>query len=263
MPRETTSVSGLSGFAADADAKAHTFVDRLDAMLTISGDDGHHLTRVRRLRVGEVLTAADGSGAWRRYVVRDSVDGSLTAEAQPGDEVVEEPSAGSPVAVAFALTKGQKPAGVVRALTELGVDQIVPVSSARSVVRRDADRSAVATERLRSVAREAACLCRRARLPEITGDVALDELRPPPETTVVVAQRSGQGAPPTGLHTAGGGVPPAGRAGWLLLVGPEGGFEAGELAALRPGGSVAVGPYVLSAPTAAVAAAAVLVRERS
>ncbi|MEZ5170244.1 MAG: RsmE family RNA methyltransferase [Acidimicrobiia bacterium] len=240
------------GFAADADAKAHTFVDRLDPTLTITGDDGHHLTRVRRLRAGDALTAADGSGVWRRYVVRDALDGSLTATAEPGDEPVEEPLASPPLAVAFALTKGQKPAGVVRALTELGVDRVLPVSSARSVVRRDARRSAEATSRLRVVAREAACQCRRARLPEIVGEAPLDRLQPASGTVVLAAQRDARSAP----------VPPAGRPGWLLVVGPEGGLEPSELAALGPDGVVGVGPHVLRAPTAAVAATAVLVRER-
>ena len=51
-------------------AVAHTYVDRLDDAIRIDGDDGHHLQRVRRLQPGERVTAADGYGRWRSYVDR-------------------------------------------------------------------------------------------------------------------------------------------------------------------------------------------------
>ena len=45
----------------------------LDDSVEITGADGHHLQRVRRLRVGEHVTAADGAGGWRRYEI-DAVE---------------------------------------------------------------------------------------------------------------------------------------------------------------------------------------------
>ena len=53
----------------DAAAAALVYVESLGERCEIDGDDGHHLERVRRLRVGERVDAADGAGAWRRYEI--------------------------------------------------------------------------------------------------------------------------------------------------------------------------------------------------
>ena len=55
------------GFAAAAPAVAHVFVERVgdEDGVWVDGDDGHHLQRVRRLRVGEAVTASDGLGTWQ------------------------------------------------------------------------------------------------------------------------------------------------------------------------------------------------------
>src|SRR5690349_12284213 len=122
------------GWAADASAVAHVICDgALDDDLVISGDDGHHLERVRRLRAGEIITASDGDGRWREYCIDTTSRGSLSLRAQ--SDVRMEPSLDPTLAIAFALTKGGKPDTVAARLTELGVDRLLPVIAARSVVR--------------------------------------------------------------------------------------------------------------------------------
>src|SRR4051812_45237865 len=116
---------------ADIPASAHLFVDpsageALAETLDIGGEDGHHLIRVLRLRVGETVTVADGAGGWRPYALGAIAPGGavrLDATGEPGVEPVMTPR----LAVAFALTKGDKPELVVQKLTELGVDRILPV----------------------------------------------------------------------------------------------------------------------------------------
>ena len=69
----TTEIS--STLLADFPAVAHVIVDlpnELSDELKITGSDGHHFVRVRRLRIGEVVTAANGSGSWRPYRVVES-----------------------------------------------------------------------------------------------------------------------------------------------------------------------------------------------
>jgi 16S rRNA (uracil1498-N3)-methyltransferase len=227
------------GFAADERATAHVLVDRLESALTIDGDDGHHLARARRLRAGEIVTAADGRGCWRPYTVAEVARGALTLTATA--ETRREPDLVPPLKIAFALTKGVKPDTVVRQLTELGVDAVLPVVGERSVAR--GDRSVV--DRLRRVAREAAMQSRRSRLPEIAAPAPLLDLLG--RAGLVVAERGGPG-----------GVPEAGDAGWTVLVGPEGGFSASEQEALGSVARLDLGAHVLRAETAAVAAAAVL-----
>ena len=241
------------GFAAGADAAAHAFTAALDDAVVVDGPDGRHLERVRRLRVGERVTLADGAGHWRPYRIVGTGKARLDVEADGPTR--EEPGLTPRLAVAFGIGKGAKPEQVVSGLTELGVDRIVPFLSARSVVRWDGDRAATAGERLRRVAREAAMQCRRSRLPEVGDPVGIDGLVT--DGVVVVGDPAGTAA----IDLA----PPKGGE-WLAVVGAEGGLAPEERAALEAGSGavgLAVGPHVLRTETAAVAVAAVLAARRA
>ncbi len=235
---------------ADLTATAHVYVERLDDTIRVGGDDGHHLVRVRRLRAGEVVTAADGYGRWRTYSV-DAVEGGVVCLHATSDLAHEVPLVPR-LTVACALTKGERPELVVQKLTELGADTIVIVQAARSVVRWDVDREHAAMHRLRRIAREAGAECRRARLPVIDGPVPLSELAG--RSGLVVADR--EGMPADGLPE-----PAAGE--WLVVVGPEGGLDESELELFADAPRLAVGRFVLRAETAAIAAAATLAWRRS
>jgi 16S rRNA (uracil1498-N3)-methyltransferase len=238
-------------YAAGEAAAAHCFVARLDEAITIDGPDGHHLQRVRRLRAGELVTAADGVGGWRKYVITAAEPGRLLLRAESGVTIEPEPSPA--VGVAVALTKGTKLETVVAQLTELGVSRIEPVRARRSVVRWDAARAEAAVARLRAVAREASMQCRRARIPVVATVCDLADLAGRPG--IVVA--SHDGGPARGIPQPVAGAWPHGA--WTVVVGPEGGFEPGEAEALGPIGRLALSPYVLRAQTAPVVAAALLV----
>ncbi|HEV7523802.1 MAG TPA: RsmE family RNA methyltransferase [Acidimicrobiia bacterium] len=233
---------------AGAHAVAHVFVDALDDRCEISGDDGHHLQRVRRITPGEIVTAADGSGAWRTYAVGEVGVRQLTLVAQ-GDREVE-PAPRITVAVAVALTKGGLD-DVVAAVTELGVVRITPVRTERVVVRWDETRARKAVARLRFVAREAAMQSRRARLPVVDEVVDLAALADRPG--LIVADPGGAAAFELPAPASDAADP-----GWTVLVGPEGGLSPSELAAFAHVPRLRLGPHVLRASTAPVAAVAIL-----
>ncbi len=248
----------MTRFAALYPATAHTFLPALDDDVTL--DDaaaGHHLSRVRRVHAGETLTAADGDGRWRAYDVVGVRPGALELHAQGG--LVVEPQLEPRLVVAFALTKGTKPDLAVQKLTELGVDGVTLLSTRRSVPHWSGSRVDAALARLRRIARAAAAQCRRARLPEISGVLPVTDLRGRPGLVV---------ADPAGEELARVPAPPGGE--WVLVVGPEGGFDADEAAALtmpadrreKPA-RLRLGPNVLRAETAAIAGAAVLATRRA
>ena len=170
-----------------------------------------------------------------------------------------EPQLEPRLVVAFALTKGTKPDLAVQKLTELGVDGVVLLSTRRSIPRWSGSRAHAALARLRRIAREAAAQCRRARFPAVDGVLPVTELRG--RSGLVVAD-------PAGEELARLPAPPGGE--WVLVVGPEGGFDPDEAAALtspaedrhRPG-RLRLGPHVLRAETAAIAGAAVLATRRA
>ncbi|HEX7276614.1 MAG TPA: RsmE family RNA methyltransferase [Acidimicrobiales bacterium] len=205
----------------------------------MSADDRHHLERVLRLRPGEVVTAADGAGRW----VRCRWVGAAGLEVD--DEVVTEPAPSPLVTVAFSPVKGDRPEWAVQKLTELGVDRIVALVAARSVVRWTGDRGVAAVARWRRVAREAAMQSRRAWLPVVEAPAGFAEAAGWPGAALAVAG----GDPPSLAHP-------------VVLVGPEGGWDpSAELGAGLP--TVGLGPNVLRTETAAVAAGTLLVALRS
>lgn len=240
------------GFAASAPAVAHVFVDDVgdEGDLWVEGDDGHHLQRVRRLRVGEVLTASDGQGSWRLCTIAEVGEGRLRLT--PAGSLQLEPVLSPRVVIAFAPAKGDQAGAVVHQLVELGVDAVMPITLRRSVVQWDGPRGERAHARLGRVIREAAMQSRRARIPELLPASPLSVLAR--HEGLVVADPDG-GAPER--------LPAPVGAEWLVLVGPEGGFDPSERKLLAPGARLAVGPYVLRAVTAPVAVAAALVGFRS
>ena len=247
----------MTRFAAQYPATAHIFLPALGDHVTVDDEAGHHLSRVRRIRPGETLTAADGGGRWRPYAVVRVRPGALELHAQ--DAPVVEPQLEPRLVVAIALTKGAKPDLAVQKLTELGVDGVTLLSTRRSVPRWSGSRLDAALVRLRRIGREAAAQCRRARLPEIDGVLPVTELRGRPGLVV---------ADPAGEDVARVPAPPGGE--WVLVVGPEGGFDADEATALATPGEHGGGParlrlgrHVLRAETAAIAGAAVLTTRRA
>jgi len=160
---------------------------------------------------------------------------------------VADPAPQPPVTIGFALVKGDRPELVVQKLTELGVDRILPLAAARSVVRWDPERAARGVARLAHVAREAAMQCRRSRLPEV-GDV------------VTVAAAAAALREIGGLCEQGGTEVPSLRRP-ALLVGPEGGWDGAEEECGLP--LVGLGDATLRAETAAIAAAVLICGLRS
>ena len=215
-------------------ARAHVFVAD-PAAPELSPADRHHLERVLRLRAGDEISVADGAGQWRRC--RLAPGGVLEAL----DDVVVAARPRPEVAVAFALTKGERPDWAVQKLTEVGVDAIVPFTAERSVVRWSGERAAAQAERWRRIAREAASQSRRVWLPHVEDVQPFEQVVARPGAVLAEAD----GDPPTLAHP-------------LVLVGPEGGWSPEELAAGAHLPRVRLGDATLRAETAAVVAGTLL-----
>jgi 16S rRNA (uracil1498-N3)-methyltransferase len=207
---------------------------------TLTSDDDHHLTRVLRLRAGESVIAADGSGSWRSctYV-------ALGTPLEPAGEITEEPAPEHPTVVAFAPVKGDRPEWAFSKLVELGVDTIVLLMCDRSVVKWGDERGERHRLRLDKLAVSAAGQCRRVTLPTLVGPMTLAE--------------AASAFPGLTLGQIGGDKPTAGLG--AIAIGPEGGWSEGELALGLP--SVSLGSTVLRAETATVAAGQLLTQLRS
>lgn len=205
----------------------------------------HHLEDVLRLEPGASVEVFDGAGsAWDAVLAGGEL---RLGERRPA------PPPGATVWLAFALPRGEKGEWIVQKATELGASRLVPWQAERSVVRLDPARAADRARRWGRIAAEAARQCGRSDVPEVAVPGTLADALAAPEGFVRVAFHAGAGAPLAGV------VRP-GAAGWLAVVGPEGGLTDREVDACRARGCAlaSLGPRVLRAETAAVTAAALL-----
>ncbi|RKN19122.1 16S rRNA (uracil(1498)-N(3))-methyltransferase [Micromonospora musae] len=221
--------------------------------LTLGGPEGHHAATVQRLRVGEELLLADGQGGTATAVVtavgRGSLELELTARGYVDASVPR-------LVVVQGIAKGDRGELAVQAMTEVGVDEIVPWAASRSVAQWRGDRGVRAREKWVATAREAAKQARRPWLPVVAGS--------PDESTGRVAGRLAGSAAAFVLHEEATDrlttveLPDAGEI--VLVVGPEGGITADEVDAFVAVGArpVRLGPAVLRTSTAGVAALTVL-----
>jgi 16S rRNA (uracil1498-N3)-methyltransferase len=217
----------------------------------VDGSEGHHAVAVRRLRAGERVLVADGSGGGVRGEVLEASKAGLRVRV---DEVLTEADRPVRLVVAQALAKGDRAELAVEMLTEVGVDEVVPWQASRSVARWSADRVERGLSRWRSTAREAAKQSRRLRVPVVSD----------PVTTKSLATRLDAAALALVLHEDADGriaaVPLPATGEVVVVVGPEGGISPEELAAFDAAGAatVRVGDHVLRTSTAGVVALAAL-----
>ena len=210
--------------------------------LQLDAGQANYLGNVLRLGAGANLLVFDGSsGEWlARIAEAGKKRMTLVVEGK-----TREPESIPDVWLAFAPVKRAQTDWLVEKATELGVARLLPVLTRRTVAER------VRLERLESIAIEAAEQCGRTLLPAIDEPVALKQLLGDRETarTLYFADERG-GEPAIEAFKPG----PA-----LIVVGPEGGFtdeERESVRAARNSVAISLGPRILRAETAALAALA-------
>lgn len=217
-------------------------------------DAAHHAARVLRLREGNRVEIFDGLGNECHGVIAELggkrvVVGEITA-------VNADRESPLPVMLAQALSSSEKMDWVIQKATELGVTEIQPLDTERSVARLSAERAAKRLEHWRQVAISACEQCGRNVLPEIHAPLDIMAwlqqglAQQPPAAKFILLP---QGA--ASLHSQ---PKPQGKV--VLLIGAEGGFTQAESdSALRCGFMpVRLGARVLRTETAAVAGLAAL-----
>ena len=228
------------------------FVDQVrNGHAEISGEDARHLTRVLRVETGQRYELSDNRNVYLAEVETARKEHVVfrTLETMPP----EEPDVR--ITLCASLIKFDHFEWMIEKATELGVAEIVPVECTRS--ERGLERAASKRlERWRKIAVEASQQSRRASLPKIYEPIELTQVLARPADCRFVLDEERGGTP---LSSA----LPSQRASSdavAVLVGPEGGWTETERAGFAAAGwtRVTLGPLILRAETAAIAALAVV-----
>ncbi|HEU4340632.1 MAG TPA: 16S rRNA (uracil(1498)-N(3))-methyltransferase [Candidatus Binatia bacterium] len=217
----------------------------------VVGDEVDHLRKVLRLGAGDSVTLFDDEGREHTAVIRDLRGGE--AEVEILSSYPTERESPLQVALALALTKGEKMDWVVEKATELGVHTIIPFVSKRTVPKLDDRKIAKRGERWQKIALSAAKQCGRTRVPAILPLSDFHELieQPRSDTLKLLFWEQETRRTLKEVHAS-----RAAATSILLVIGPEGGFSSEEasLAIAHGFQSIHLGRRILRAETAAITA---------
>ena len=222
------------------------------ARITLPETAAHHAVRVLRMQDGAPLILFDGQGGeWQATL---KVDAGRTAHATLN--AFNERDCESPLDITLvqALPSGDKMDWVVEKCVELGVTAIQPVAAKRCVIKLSAERMLKRTAHWNAVAGAACEQCGRNRVPTVAPVLDLPQY---------LAMAKGQNglhlllAPATGTSLK---ALPRPATPIIVMVGPEGGWEEGEMQAAQAAGfqTVQLGSRVLRTETAGAAVTAAL-----
>jgi 16S rRNA (uracil1498-N3)-methyltransferase len=218
------------------------------ASILLTDSQAHYLRTVLRLEPGATLALFNGrDGEWAARIDGFAKRGGTLTLLERRRPQEPDPD----LWLLFAPLKRARTDFLVEKATELGVSHLCPVVTRRTVAER------VNLERLRAHAIEAAEQTERLSVPILGEPAPLDHViaRWPAGRRLLLCDESGS-APPIAAA-----LQQSRAEAWAVLVGPEGGFAETELDALRKlsfVSPVGLGPRVLRADTAALAALAVL-----
>ncbi|MGB8951082.1 MAG: RsmE family RNA methyltransferase [Candidatus Aminicenantales bacterium] len=229
--------------------------------VVLDGEEHHHLSNVVRLKPRDRVRLFDEDGTkylaeideiareWTRLRI-------LTRRERDRNPVK--------IILAQALIRAKKMEFILQMATELGISMLVPVLSARSIVKI-ADRSRQKVERWNKIARESAKQCKSGLVPKIAAPLSLKAFLIEQEGARKFYLSERRGTCLREILTSGHWLGPgSGQDGEpseiIILVGPEGGWAEEEENLIAGHGyeAVSLGKNILRAETAALAAVAIV-----
>ena len=228
---------------------------KLADTVTLTGSDAHHLGYTLRARVGERCVVVDAERAVASMEIVGFTADTVTLR------LVERLAADteSPIRLTLCvcLLKSDKMEFVVQKAVELGAAKVQPLGSENCVARYDGKKAEARRERWQRIADEAAKQCGRTALLEVAPILPFGEwlaARPEEDGTAFFCYEAEE------RKTLGAWLAETQDEAFTVIIGPEGGFSPAEAEQAKAAGLAAVtlGPRILRAETAAVAALAIV-----
>lgn len=228
-------------------------------LISITGPDVQHIGQVLRLKQGDEILIADGTGL-EYYGNITSLD---KREVKVSVYKTEQAKSEPPIQVTLlqGIAKGDKMDFIIQKCTELGIRRIIPVVTKRTVVQLTQEKAKKRQERWQRIAEEAAKQSQRGLIPEVKEVTPLEEalkdlgdqpLLIPWEEEKVQTMKEVLQANKENNNSS-----------LALLIGPEGGLDPEEVALAKTyqGIPVTLGPRILRTETAGMAALTMILYE--
>lgn len=220
-----------------------------DKKIVITGKDVNHIKNVLRMKPGEEISVSNGVDGkeYRGIIEAFTEDEVVCALAFVKEDGVELPSK---VYLYQGLPKADKMELIIQKAVELGVYEIIPVATKRAVVKLDEKKSKSKIARWQAISEAAAKQSKRAIIPNVANVLDFKEaLKECQKADVkVIPYELAEGMDKTkeiiGSLKAGQDV--------AIFIGPEGGFDDGEIEAAMEAGVIPVtlGKRILRTETA-------------
>jgi 16S rRNA (uracil1498-N3)-methyltransferase len=232
--------------------------------LALDEAESHHCTDVLRLRQGDRVVVFNGAGT------EVSAEITLLSKREVGLRAVTTHTTPRPAAaltLAQAVPKGKNMDLVIQKATELGAAEIVPLLSARTVVRLDDREAADKQEKWQRIAVEACKQCGQNHLPQVRRPVSLEKFfaQRPGQELLLIAAIEPEARRLKDLLEEWRAVHPGKQkpASVLVLIGPEGDFTPAEVGVAKSHGCLpmSLGPVILRTETAAIYSLSTLAHE--
>ena len=227
------------------------------AAAVLTGAEARHISTVLRLTTGTLITLFDGSGSYFEAQLTKISPARVETKIISITPYIDAPGDSPPALhLGIGLLKGKKMDFIIQKITELGVKSLRPFRSEFCV---SLDPAAGRLSRWQKIALEACKQCNRPKPPdlhEVThfGDMLGITRHDEHNLKLIFWEEEGQ----KNLQDSLGTLHETQSA--LILIGPEGGFSSGEVAAAVAAGyqPVTLGSRILRAETAAIAAVSIL-----
>lgn len=218
----------------------------------LSEEDAYHLMKVMRVRVNEQIEVVNDNQAYLA-----TVTSVKPLQIEVVSRIKEKRELDNDIILVCSLIKGDKLDFVLQKATEIGVKEIVLLSTDRTVVKTKDFDSSKKLERYKRILKEAAMQSHRNRIPELYRLITVDELKSVAADVKMIAYEKEAGTTKS-LWNAIKSIEKNQRV--AVMIGPEGGFSEKEVKKAMKTGYVPVslGYRVLRAETASIYALSVL-----